>query len=127
MRQAPFRLVNEVAGNTRAERVRNQGTMARLMTMLMVLALVLAPVIIVATHGPAAAAAAEEIAAHGHSHSDDGGLFQSHDATDHDHQSAAVLVGKDESDTAFGDRTRVLITVAADGWPQDLPRRPPRV
>ena len=107
--------------------MRNHGTMARLMKALMVLALVLAPVIIVTTHGPAAMAAAEELAAHGHSHDDDGGLLRGHDATNHEHQNIAVLVGKDEGDTAFGDRTRVLVTVAADGWPPDLPRRPPRL
>ncbi|MCZ0964141.1 hypothetical protein [Paracoccus benzoatiresistens] len=100
--------------------------MAQLMTVLMVLALVLAPVIIVATHGPAAIAAAEEIAAHGHSHGDEGGLFQGHDATDHDHQSLAVLAGRHDGGDAHRDRTQMLITIDADGWPQDLPRRPPR-
>lgn len=104
----------------------NHGTMARLMTMLLVLALALAPAIIVATHGPAAAAAAEEIATHGHSHGDDGSLFQGHDATDHEHQSIALLAGKHDGDHAFKDRARNMINIAADGWPQDLPRRPPR-
>lgn len=107
--------------------MRDHGTMARLMTMLLVLALVLAPAIIITTHGPAAMAAAEETAAHGHSHGDEGGLFQDHDATDHDHQNVAVLTGKQDSDDAYRGQTRVLITVAADGRAEDLPRRPPRV
>ena len=107
--------------------MRNHGAMARLMTVLVVLALVLAPAIIVATHGPAAMAAAEEIAAHGHSHGDEGEVFQGHDATDHDHQSVAILTGKQDSDDAYRGQTRVLITVAADGRAEDLPRRPPRV
>lgn len=107
--------------------MRNHGAMTRLMKVLMVLALVLAPVIIVTTHGPVAIAAAEEIAAHGHSHDDDGGGLRGHDATDHEHQNIAVLVGKNEGNIAFGDGARVLVTVAAEGWPPDLPRRPPRL
>ena len=43
----------------------NHGVMARLMTMVTVLALALAPAIIVATHGPAAMAEPAEFAAHG--------------------------------------------------------------
>ncbi|MDQ1902756.1 hypothetical protein RAH32_20245 [Paracoccus sp. WLY502] len=107
--------------------MRNHGAMARLMKVLMVLALVLAPVIIITTHGPAAIAAAEEIAAHGHSHDDDGGVLRGHDATDHEHQNIAVLVGKNESEIVFGDGARMLVTVTAEGWPPDLPRRPPRL
>jgi hypothetical protein len=107
--------------------MRNHGVMARLMKVLMVLALVLAPVIIVTTHGPVAIAAAEEISAHGHSHDDDGGGLRGHDATDHDHQSIAVLAGKRDTDPIYRDRMRVLVSVAADGWPPDLPRRPPRL
>lgn len=107
--------------------MRMRGIMARLMTMLTVLALMLAPTIILATHGPAGVVAVQEIAAHGHSHGDEGGLFQGHDATDHDHQNAALLAAGSASQDVHKHQTRDWTPSAGTGRAAKLPRRPPRV
>lgn len=73
-------------------------------TLALILAMLLSPVVNTLTHGPAAHAAAEAGAdhAHGHSHEqggiDDGGLNASnglpaalHDVTDHDHPTLALI------------------------------------
>lgn len=105
----------------------NHGVMARLMTMVTVLALALAPAIIVATHGPAAMAEPAEFAAHGHSHDSDGDPWQSHDAMDHEHQHNAVLTGRAEAHDVPAERLHVLNARVADGRAEDRPKRPPRV
>lgn len=106
--------------------MRIHGALARLMTMVTVLALALAPAIVKATHGLAGAAQAAEVAAHGHSHDGGGTPWQGHDATDHEHQQNAVLSDRTQMHDGPAGRLRVLTAFAADGWPDDRPRRPPR-
>lgn len=106
--------------------MRIRGSLARLMTMVTVLALALAPAIIASSHGPAAAAEAAQVAQHGHSHNSDGTLGQDHDATDHEHQQTAVLFDRTQGHDAPAGRLWGLAAFAADGRAADRPRRPPR-
>ena len=104
-----------------------------------VLALVIAPLVVIHTHGPAAHAAAaamaveatESIAAHGHAHDDaghhhPGNSFGGHNAADHDHPLHA-LIGQAASapgplpDTAPFWVRDVFRILTLDG-----PMRPPR-
>lgn len=109
--------------------MRGRGWSARFLAVMTTLAMLLAPLIISATHGPGAVIAtieaAAETAAHGHSH-DGGARFPGHDATDHDHQHAAILpparVTQDRVDRE-GTRRRVI---DAEGTAIDGPLRPPR-
>lgn len=85
----------------------------------------LAPVVITATHGPAAMAAAQTLA-HGHSHGDIDGAG-GHDAADHEHQFSAILPPPPDSAPPPGRNLRLI--EARAGWmhPADGPLRPPRV
>lgn len=106
--------------------MRNRRASTFLMTMMTVLALVLAPVIVAATHGPAAMMAAAETAAHGHSHGDDGGLWSGHDATDHDHQLAAILTPGAKEHERYERGTLGPGALDAESRAVLRPRRPPR-
>lgn len=98
------------------------------MAIVLLLALILAPVKILSSHGPGAvylaqqADLAQEI--HGHSHAEDSA--GQHDATDHEHQASAILVGSEKS--GFEVQTAALFhdMPIADGHARDGPRRPPR-
>jgi hypothetical protein len=103
-----------------------RGLLATWIMVMTLLCFALAPIIVAATHGPAAAAEAAAVLAHGHSHGD---LDQSggHDATDHEHQLSALLPPR--ADLApLPPRDLQLIENPAVGanLPDGL-RRPPRV
>ncbi len=94
-------------------------------------ALLIAPLFTITTHGPGAyaeavAAAAEDLA-HGHSHDFSGDGSASHDATDHEHQSFAVIpraehpIPDEEADDLY------IEASFASGLDRGGPRRPPRL
>ena len=117
----------------------------RMIALATVFALIVAPLVVILTHGPAAHAVAasmaaemaEEIAAHGHAHEHGhahdeaghdhpGGSLGGHNPADHDHQLHALVCQAtgaakpftDKAQCAFGDVFRHLTP--------DGPRRPPR-
>ena len=105
------------------------------------LALIVAPLIVILTHGPAAHAAAvsiaTEIAAHGHGHShghthDDieRGVqdepFSGHNPADHDHSLLALICQTSSTPTPRPDKSRCAFSdVLRNLMPEGL-RRPPR-
>ena len=95
---------------------------------MLLLALVLAPVVILSSHGPGAVYLAQKAdlaqQIHGHSHAEDSA--GQHDATDHEHPVSAILVGLEKS--GFDVQSAVLFhdMPLADGQSRDGPRRPPR-
>ncbi len=118
-------------------------TARRMIVLATVFAFIVAPLVVILTHGPAAHAAAAsmaaemaaemagEIAAHGHAHDEaghdhPGGSLGGHNPADHDHQLHALLCQAtgaakpfpDKAPCAFGDVFRHLTP--------DGPRRPPR-
>lgn len=109
-----------------------RGGIARAIWSLMFIAILLvAPLLISATHGPGAYAQALDVVAadlaHGHSHDLDENGSPQHDATDHEHQTVGLLEdqGHPDSDAATTDlhaTTRLEV-----GGQRDGPRRPPRV
>lgn len=94
----------------------------------LLLALILAPVVILPSHGPGAVYLAQKAdlaqQIHGHSHAEDSA--GQHDATDHEHQVSAILAGLEKS--GFDVQSAVLFhdMPLADGHSRDGPRRPPR-
>lgn len=103
------------------------------------LALLLGPLFTIATHGPGAYAvameqAAQDIAhnpfhdhAHGHSHDRTSDGSNGHDASDHEHQSFAVLP-RNEHTAPDAEADDLFIEAAlATGLERDGPRRPPRL
>lgn len=95
---------------------------------MLLLALILAPVVTLPSHGPGAVYMAQQAdlaqKIHGHSYAeDDAGQ---HDATDHEHQVSAILAGLEKS--GFDAQSAVLFhdMPLADGQSRDGPRRPPR-
>lgn len=108
------------------------GFLRRVAAVLVLLALVLAPVAEAATHGPGAVAAAVDHAAwhdemghdghHGHH-----GYHGHHDATDHDHSASVILpaapaLALPEGNAHRSERVRDLAGIGGEGL-----RRPPRV
>ena len=104
-------------------------------------ALIVAPLIVILTHGPAAHAAAAsittEIAAHGHDHShghthDDAGrdghdgAHGSHNAADHDHQLHALVSQPTTAPKPLPDKARCAFSESCRHLAPDEPRRPPR-
>lgn len=106
-------------------------TIARLASLLLMLALWIAPVIISATHGPGAMvmAAADQADAvwHGHFHGDDDAGLAGHDATDHEHPSHAVLAESPNAVAETGRKQTVFWHIVASGGVREGPERPPRV
>ena len=105
-------------------------------------ALIVAPLVVILTHGPAAQATAAasitaEIAAHGHDHShghthDDAGHdghdrpFGGHNPADHDHQLHALICQPASTPTPIPDKSRCAFSdVLRDLMPEG-PMRPPR-
>lgn len=91
-------------------------------------ALLFAPLLVTASHGPGSyALALEAVAAdlaHGHSHDAVGS--PSHDATDHEHQTLGVIEDRRQAvfDVAVADlRSEFRLQ---EGRQRDGPRRPPR-
>ena len=94
-------------------------------TLALVLALALSPAGIAASHGPGNYAASLSVDA-GHVHPWDQAGAAHHDATDHEHQTAAILPG---SGNTICDACTVALQSAArlsGGHDQDRPRRPLR-
>lgn len=103
------------------------------------LALLLTPLFTIATHGPGAYAdamekVAQDIAhnhshdhAHGHSHDGTSDGSNAHDATDHEHQSFAVLPRNEHpAPSAEADDLSIEESLAS-GLERDGLRRPPRL
>lgn len=95
-------------------------------------ALILAPVIIAATHGPGlpgdGTLTAEHLL-HGHSHDEPepGQSGVAHDATDHEHQTQVVLTQNSDSIFEFSGLRLGMSDVSAGSLPWSGPRRPPKV
>ena len=104
-------------------------------------ALIVAPLIVILTHGPAAHAAAAsittEIAAHGHDHSHghthndagrDGhdGPFGGHNPADHDHQLQALICQPSNTPTPAADKSRCAFNDVLRNLVPDGLMRPPR-
>ncbi|MCG8558419.1 MAG: hypothetical protein MI824_01355 [Hyphomicrobiales bacterium] len=94
-------------------------------------ALLIAPIVVILTHGPAAHAfgadTASQIATHGHAHGDVGdGPFGGHDATDHEHHLQALLVQPGEAWRPMASGARHGAIASFRGLPRDRPKRPPR-
>ena len=103
-------------------------------------ALVIAPIVVILTHGPsnhdrgahaAAAESAAEVAAHGHLHSKvdgefGGGAIAGHDATDHEHQLQSLPFQSGETDYPAAGGTQHETVASFRGLPRDGPKRPPR-
>ena len=107
----------------------------RMIALTTVVALFIAPIVVILTHGPAAHAAAAamdtEVATHGHAHGDrEGGIggdpFAGHDATDHEHQLQALAVQPGESVCPTANGARHGAVTSFQGLPRDGPKRPPR-
>ena len=105
------------------------------------LALIVAPLVVILTHGPAAHAAAAsittEVAAHGHDHShghthDDtergvhGEPFGGHNPADHDHSLLALICQPSSTSAPLPDKSRCAFNdVLRNLMPEGL-MRPPR-
>lgn len=99
--------------------------------MLMLCALILAPVIISVTHGPDPIVEAMQVdavtAAHDHSHDwDESGKPGQHDATDHEHSLSVVLSRGEPSVFELRLADWVGASRLSAGMSGDSPRRPPR-
>ena len=99
-------------------------------------ALMVAPLVVILTHGPAAQATAAasitaEIAAHGHTHDDAGrdshdGPFGGHNPADHDHQLQALICPPANTLAPLPDKSKCALSdVLRNIMPQG-PLRPPR-
>lgn len=104
------------------------GWPGRALSALLALALLLAPAVVAATHGPgatleAAATLAQDLA-HGHSH--DMGESGSHDAADHEHPMQAVLTGGALLAVARRRPSSRPEPQLGRGRAREGPRRPPR-
>ena len=107
------------------------GTARRILCCLsLVLALILAPLATIASHGPGAYAAVISAVAdglaQGHSHDLAEGGTADHDATDHDHQTMAVVPPAAQQDRDAGLATPFIDLHVAAGRERAGPRRPPR-
>lgn len=94
---------------------------------LVAVALILAPVIVALSHGPAAAPAAEEVASHGHSHDFEADSpFPGHDAADHEHQQEVLADPNDDPRLVQTEGAMPMVPALRPGTIRDGPRRPPR-
>lgn len=103
----------------------------RLAASVMLLALVLAPVFIVLTHGPTLpmdAASTTDAQLHGQAHDEPelGRFGAGHDATDHEHQTQAMLDGACKTVFAPGAPALGMTDVSGVHRAREGPRRPPR-
>ena len=107
-------------------------------------ALIVAPLIVILTHGPAAQATAAasitaEIAAHGHDHGhghththDDagrdghGGPFGGHDPADHDHPLHALICQPTNAPKPLPDKSQCVSSDVFGNLTLEGPMRPPR-
>ena len=107
----------------------------RIIALTTVVALLIAPVVVILTHGPAihaaAAGLAAEVVAHGHAHGErrgdiGGGPFPGHDATDHEHQLNALAVQPADPVHPIASDAQRAVTASFQGLQRDGPKRPPR-
>ena len=107
------------------------------------LALVLAPLIVIVTHSPAAYVAAasmtadlaadvaEEVAAHGHTHDhaghDHDGSFGAHNPADHDHQLYALIDPATSAPKPLPDKKQCAPGNVFRHLTPEEPRHPPRL
>ena len=115
----------------------------RMIALTTAFALIVAPLLLILTHGPAAQAAAAsapvEVAAHGHDHDqghghthDDaergghGGSFGGHDPADHDHPLHALICQPTNTPQPLPDRSRCGLSDILRNLTLEGPRRPPR-
>lgn len=108
-----------------------KGAMRRAAALAVLCALILAPVIIAATHGPGLpsdSAQITDILLHGHSHDDPepGQFGGSHDATDHEHPTQVVLPQSSDSLFELSGLRLGISDVFAVGLPPSGLRRPPK-
>lgn len=101
------------------------------MCLVLLCALLIAPVAISVTHGTDAIATALQVDAakvtHGHAHDWDGtGSSGQHDATDHEHNMAFVLFGGATEVFELTSAVRAEEPGFLSGLSRDGPRRPPR-
>lgn len=99
--------------------------------LLMLCALLLAPMVIAMTHGPGPSidsAQAIEHLVHGHSHDEPepGQFGGGHDATDHEHPTQIVLSQVSDSVFDFSGLRLGMFDVSAGSLPQSGLRRPPK-
>lgn len=98
------------------------------MAIVLLLALILAPVVVQPSHGPGAVYLAQQAdlaqQIHGHSHAEDS--VGQHDATDHEHQVSAILTGSGSFGLDLQSAVLFDDMPLADGHSRDGPRRPPR-
>ena len=109
------------------------------------LALIVAPLVVIATHGPAAhadaasmtAQVADDIAAHGHSHDhghrhdeagygQKGGSFAGHNPADHDHQLQALVCRTAHTTAPMHDKAQCSASDVLRNLAPEGPMRPPR-
>ena len=105
--------------------------MRRASALAVVCALILAPVIIAATHGPGSPAdigLSAEALSHRHSHDipDPGQSSVAHDATDHEHQTQMVLPQSSDSVFQFSAMRLGTSDLTANGVLASGLRRPPK-
>lgn len=105
--------------------------MRRASAFAVVFALIIAPVIIAATHGPGLPADGvtnAEYLTHGHAHdeAEPGQSGAYHDATDHEHQTQMVLPQGSDSVFHFGGLRLGMSDAAARSLPPSGLRRPPK-
>ena len=113
----------------------------RVVALATVIALMIAPFIVILTHGPAAHARAASIAAdsaahehmhdHGHVHADSthgvrDGLFDGHNPSDHDHQLHAVICRLPQISLPLPQKTRCVLSEVFRHLTLEGPTRPPR-
>ncbi|MGL6211984.1 MAG: hypothetical protein ACRC14_19330 [Paracoccaceae bacterium] len=111
----------------RANNDSGKGVVALIATLALILALAFVPAGLAASHGPGAYAASLEAGAgHGHVHTWDDTDATQHDATDHEHQTAAILPASGHA----GFDVHAVRLYGAErksfGRSRDGPRRPPR-
>ena len=113
-----------------------------LIALMTVFALMVAPLVVILTHGPAAQAAAAasmtaEIAAHGHDHShghtyDDAGRdghgdpLGGHNPADHDHQLQALICPPVNTFAPLPDKSKCVLSDVLRNIKPEGPLRPPR-
>lgn len=101
------------------------------LAVLVLCALIVAPVIIAATHGPGLpkdGAQSVELSMHGHSHDEPepGQSGMAHDATDYEHQTQVVLTHGCDSAFQFSAMRLGMSEVSAGSLPPSGLRRPPK-
>ena len=102
-------------------------------------ALIIAPLVVILTHGPAAHAAAASmaaeaaaaIAAHGHTHGEagddhQGGSLAGHSPADHDHPLNALVCQATGAPKPLPDKAQCVFRDALRSLTPDGPRHPPR-